>query len=113
MGAGYDPGDGNLRFGGWIWRYDLAPLGPSETELGLTYDWSAVPEGCAQASSHLSPPITWTTRWPAWPGWSLPEGPAGVREVERHLDGSLSGLGSPVSRGPRTTMGARHQGARD
>ena len=41
---GYDPGDGNLRFGGWIWRYDLAPLGPSETELGLTYDWSAVPE---------------------------------------------------------------------
>ena len=25
---GYDPGDGNLLFGGWIWRYDLAPLGP-------------------------------------------------------------------------------------
>jgi hypothetical protein len=41
---GYDPGDGNLRFGGWIWRYDLAPLDPSETEVTLTYDWSGVPE---------------------------------------------------------------------
>ena len=41
---GYDPGNGVLRFGGWIWRYDLAPLGPSETEVRLSYDWSAVPE---------------------------------------------------------------------
>ncbi|MGK5742175.1 hypothetical protein [Micromonospora sp. URMC 103] len=32
-----------LEFGGWIWRYDLAPLGPAETEVRLTYDWSAVP----------------------------------------------------------------------
>jgi hypothetical protein len=40
---GTDPkGDGHLEFGGWIWRYDLAPLGPSETEVTLTYDWSAV-----------------------------------------------------------------------
>jgi hypothetical protein len=22
-------GDGQLEFGGWIWRYDLAPLGPA------------------------------------------------------------------------------------
>jgi hypothetical protein len=35
---------GKLEFGGWIWRYDLAPLGPSETEVTLTYDWSAVPQ---------------------------------------------------------------------
>ncbi|MBO0894046.1 MAG: SRPBCC family protein [Acidimicrobiales bacterium] len=41
---GQDPGDGNLRFGGWIWRYDLAPVGPSETEVTLSYDWSAVPD---------------------------------------------------------------------
>ena len=41
---GHDPGDGNVRFGGWIWRYDLAPLGSSETEVTLSYDWSAVPE---------------------------------------------------------------------
>ena len=41
---GYDAGDGSLAFGGWIWRYDLAPTGPSETEVTLTYDWSAVPE---------------------------------------------------------------------
>ena len=37
-------GDGHLEFGGWTWRYDLAPLGPSETEVTLTYDWSAVPQ---------------------------------------------------------------------
>lgn len=43
--TGYDPkGDGHLEFGGWFWRYDLAPLGSSETEVTLTYDWSAVPQ---------------------------------------------------------------------
>lgn len=41
---GQERGDGHLEFGGWIWRYDLAPLGPSETEVTLTYDWSAVPQ---------------------------------------------------------------------
>jgi hypothetical protein len=42
--TGTEKGDGHLEFGGWIWRYDLAPLGPSETEVTLTYDWSAVPQ---------------------------------------------------------------------
>ncbi|GGT86256.1 activator of HSP90 ATPase [Streptomyces violascens] len=43
--TGYDPkGDGHLEFGGWLWRYDLVSLGPSETEITLTYDWSAVPQ---------------------------------------------------------------------
>jgi Polyketide cyclase / dehydrase and lipid transport len=42
--TGQEKGDGHLEFGGWIWRYDLAPLGPSETEVTLTYDWSAVPQ---------------------------------------------------------------------
>ncbi|MGH3503278.1 MAG: hypothetical protein ACRDQA_20640 [Nocardioidaceae bacterium] len=41
--TGEEKGDGRLEFGGWVWRYDLAPLGPSETEVTLTYDWSAVP----------------------------------------------------------------------
>jgi hypothetical protein len=36
-------GDGEPRFGGWIWRYDLVPAGPHRTEVTLTYDWSAVP----------------------------------------------------------------------
>lgn len=40
---GQEKGDGRLEFGGWRWRYDLAPLGPAETEVTLTYDWSAVP----------------------------------------------------------------------
>jgi uncharacterized protein YndB with AHSA1/START domain len=36
------PGTGELEFGGWIWRYDLTQLGPDETEVILSYDWSAV-----------------------------------------------------------------------
>lgn len=39
-----DTDDGGLTFPGWIWRYDLAPAGPGETEVTLTYDWSAVPD---------------------------------------------------------------------
>jgi hypothetical protein len=42
--TGQEKGDGQLEFGGWMWRYDLVPLGPSETEVTLTYDWSAVPQ---------------------------------------------------------------------
>jgi hypothetical protein len=41
--TGQEKGDGQLEFGGWIWRYDLVSLGPAETEVTLTYDWSAVP----------------------------------------------------------------------
>ncbi len=41
---GQDTGDGNLRFGGWVWRYDLARAGTSGTKVTLFYDWSAVPE---------------------------------------------------------------------
>jgi len=39
---GQEPGDGRLRFGGCVWRYDLAPAGPSRTTVTLSYDWSAV-----------------------------------------------------------------------
>jgi hypothetical protein len=42
--TGEEKDDGHMVFGGWIWRYDLAPLGPAETEVTLTYDWSAVPQ---------------------------------------------------------------------
>lgn len=41
--TGEEKEDGRLEFGGWFWRYDLAPLGASETAVTLTYDWSAVP----------------------------------------------------------------------
>jgi len=40
---GYEADDGSLQFGGWIWRYDLAPAAPSGTMVTLSYDWSAVP----------------------------------------------------------------------
>jgi uncharacterized protein YndB with AHSA1/START domain len=43
----WEPGhyadDGSVRFGGWVWRYDLASAGPHKTTVTLTYDWSAVP----------------------------------------------------------------------
>lgn len=39
-GQGAD--DDNLEFGGWVWRYDLEPVGEDRTEVTLTYDWSAV-----------------------------------------------------------------------
>jgi hypothetical protein len=55
---GHDPGDGIVRFGGWIWRYDLAPLGPSETEVRLSYDWSAVPEAVRQQGQFPPFPVT-------------------------------------------------------
>jgi uncharacterized protein YndB with AHSA1/START domain len=45
---GYDAGDGNLQFGGWVWRYDLVPAGSSGTKVTLSYDWSAVGDGPRQ-----------------------------------------------------------------
>ena len=35
-------GDGDVKYGGWFWRYDLAE-GASGTDVTLSYDWSAVP----------------------------------------------------------------------
>src|SRR5437763_8247520 len=32
---GYYNDDGSLGFGGWIWRYDLAPAGPDKTNVTL------------------------------------------------------------------------------
>jgi hypothetical protein len=32
-----------LSFGGWLWRYDLTPVASDQTQVTLTYDWSAVP----------------------------------------------------------------------
>ena len=40
--TGEEKKGGHMEFGGWTWRDDLVPLGPSETEVRLTYDWSAV-----------------------------------------------------------------------
>ena len=41
--TGHEKGDGELEFGGWLWRYDLAQAGPAQTGVTLTYDWSGVP----------------------------------------------------------------------
>ena len=37
-------GDGNLQFGGWVWRYDLGSVDQFATQVKLSYDWSAVPQ---------------------------------------------------------------------
>ena len=37
-------GEGELELGGWTWRYDLTRISQSETEVTLSYDWSAVPQ---------------------------------------------------------------------
>jgi hypothetical protein len=42
--TGQKKDNGELEFGGWLWRYDLTPLSPSETAVTLSYDWSAVPQ---------------------------------------------------------------------
>ncbi|MFD0632994.1 SRPBCC family protein [Catenulispora yoronensis] len=42
--TGTEHDDGALELGGWVWRYDLVPVGPSETEVTLSYDWSEVPQ---------------------------------------------------------------------
>ena len=52
---GYDAGHGNLSLGGWIWRYDLVPLGPSETRVSLSYDWSAVSQEVRGRQEHWPP----------------------------------------------------------
>ena len=43
---GWKPGTedeaGALSFGGWTWRYDLDPAGPSRTTVTVTYDWTDV-----------------------------------------------------------------------
>lgn len=52
----WEPGQrigGDLGFGGWVWRYDLAPVGSSRTEVTLTYDWSAV---SAELREHIAFP---------------------------------------------------------
>jgi uncharacterized protein YndB with AHSA1/START domain len=48
---------GELEFGGWVWRYDLAQLCPDMTEVTLSYDWSAVgPEARQQVRFPPFPP---------------------------------------------------------
>jgi hypothetical protein len=47
------PDTGEIRFGGWIWRYDLEANGPSRTNVTLTYDWSSVP---AEVRQHIGFP---------------------------------------------------------
>jgi uncharacterized protein YndB with AHSA1/START domain len=53
----WEPGQGAddaaLEFGGWLWRYDLSPVTPSQTEVTLNYDWSAVP---AHVREHIQFP---------------------------------------------------------
>ena len=53
--TGQELGDGSFEFGGWLWRYDLVPAGPAETEVTLSYDWSAVPQYIRDRGIHFPP----------------------------------------------------------
>ena len=54
---GMDAGDADPQIVGHIWRYDLAPAGPSATEVTLSYDWSAVPGYLRQRLPFSFPPF--------------------------------------------------------
>jgi uncharacterized protein YndB with AHSA1/START domain len=56
--TGQEKDDGQLEFGGWVWRYDLVPLGPSDTEVTLIYDCTF--------SSRRSVPSTSPTHCITW-----------------------------------------------
>ena len=89
------PATGKLEFGGWVWRYDLTQLGPEETAVTLSYDWSAVGRLPASASSsRRSLRTISTTRSATWPRSSRANDvAAGSRWAAR--------------RSPRPTAGAR------
>ena len=78
---GQDDGSGELQFGGWLWRYDLASAGGSGTEVTLTFDWSAVP---AHIREYISFP------------------PFGVE----HLENSLNHLAALTAQGKVPTRGS-------
>jgi hypothetical protein len=42
--SGQANADGEIEYGGWIWRYDLEPVGADRTDITLSYDWSGVPQ---------------------------------------------------------------------
>lgn len=44
--TGYETADGELRFGGWVWRYDLEPTGPATTRVTLSYDGLRLQPAC-------------------------------------------------------------------
>jgi hypothetical protein len=54
---GMDTADGDPQIVGHIWRYDLAPAGPSGTEVTLSYDWSAVPDSLRRQLPFPFPPF--------------------------------------------------------
>ena len=54
---GMETGGGDPQIVGHIWRYDLAPAGPSGTEVTLSYDWSAVPDSLRKQLPFPFPPF--------------------------------------------------------
>lgn len=48
---GRDTDEGEVRFGGWTWRYDMEPISQDETLVTLTYDWSAVSQSLRERLS--------------------------------------------------------------
>ena len=76
---GMETGGGDPQIVGHIWRYDLAPAGPSGTEVTLSYDWSAVPDSLRQQLPFPFPPFApdhLSNSLPTSPNWSPSNRPA-------------------------------------
>jgi len=82
----WEPGhvsdDGSLRFGGWTWRYDLAPAGPSRTTVTSPTTGRRSRSRCASASgSPRSVQTVSTTRWATYANWPPRAPSAGTRPL--------------------------------
>ncbi len=101
-------GSANLEFGGWIWRYDLEPVGDDRTEVTLTYDWSGVPP--RQRENIAVPAVrrvsTWTTRCaPGRAGAVARLGRSSAHRLDARLE--LIAWSPPRSAGRRRSGAAR------
>lgn len=47
--------DGEIRYGGHEWRYDLAPAADGATDVTLTYDWSDMPQDIRDSIGQMPP----------------------------------------------------------
>ncbi|MFI2413181.1 polyketide cyclase [Streptomyces sp. NPDC018947] len=108
--TGRELDDGRFEFGGWLWRYDLVPLGPAGTEVTLTYDWSAVPrfvrergirfppfgpDHLTDSLHHLARLATGHPGTPSAQPWRPPTALTPAYRLPRPASGADRGRGSP------------------
>jgi hypothetical protein len=82
--------------------YDLAPLGPSETEVTLTYDWSAVPQFIRERGIQFPPfgpeHLTSSLHHLAELAAPAPRHLAAVKGIVKKRESACDALSSPPGR---------------